>query len=272
MLRKLLIAALAWARLAVAADKPNPDILALQRDVAILQEMVKSFQTSVADRLTQLQKDVQTSVDAARQATAAASGVQRVLEQGLRDQEGKLLTPVQVLGTRVDGVAGEVRTMQQGLSDLVSVINKLQTQLTDLNNAVRVMQNPVTPPVPSAPASATDLFNSAEGDRMQGKFDLALQEYSEFLKWYGDTAQAYQAQYQIAQIRYAQKEFEAAAKEFDTLIQKYPDNARMPEALYYKGMSLKELGRANQAADAFTELRKRFPSHTLAKQSAAPKR
>jgi TolA-binding protein len=267
VLRKVLIAAIALAPLAAAADKPNPDILALQRDVAILQETVKGFQASVSEKLTQLQTEVQNSVDAARQATAAASGVQRVLEQELRDQQGKLLAPVQVLGTHVDGIAGEVRTMQQGLSDLVAVINKLQTQLTDLNNAVRVMQAPVAPPAPTAPASATDLFNSAEGDRMQGKFDLALQEYSEFLKWYGDTGQASQAQYQIAQIRYAQKDFEAAAKEFDTLIQKYPENARMPEALYYKGMSLKELGRANQAADAFTELRKRFPSHTLAKQS-----
>ena len=271
MFRRLAMAALAMAPLVCAADKPNPEILALQRDMAILQEMMKTFQASVAERFTALQAQVQTSIDAAKQATTAASGIQRALEQNLRE-ESKLAAPVAGLGTRMDAVSGDVRTMQQGVSELVSVINKLQTQISDLNNAVRVLQAPTTPPAAAPPATATDLFTSAEGDRLQGKLDLALQEYAEFLKWYPDDAQAYSAQYQIAQIHYAQKEYDPAVKEFDVLIQKYPDNAKMPEALYYKGMSLRGLGRANEAADSFGELRKRFPNHTLAKQAANPGR
>jgi TolA-binding protein len=255
-----------------AADKPNPDILALQRDVAILQDLVKTLQSSLADRFTAIESQIQISIEAAKQANAAVAVVERSVEQAGRQQEAKLLPPVAGLGMRMDGVAGEVRTVQQAIADLTGAVNKLHTQLTDIGNAVRVMQAPVSPPAPTPPASANDLFTSAEGDRLQGKLELALEEYTEYLKWYSDTAQAHQAQYQIAQIHYAHKDWEAALREFDVLIQKYPDNSKMPEALYYKGMSLRALGRANQAADAFGELRKRFPSHTLAKQAVNPKR
>jgi TolA-binding protein len=263
---------LAAAPFLAAADKPNPDILALQRDMAQLQESVKMFQASVAERLGGLQTQVQTSIDTAKQAVAAASAVQQTIERSLKEQEGRLLPPVAGLGARVDAVGGEVRTMQQGVADLVNVINRLQTQMTDVNNALRALQTHTGPAAPAPPARANHLFTSAGGDPLQGKLDLALQEYAEYLKWYADDAQAFAAQYQIAQIRYSQKEYEAAVQEFNVLIQKYPDNTKMPEALYYKGMSLKELGRANQAADTFGELRKRFPNHTLAKQSLNPRR
>jgi TolA-binding protein len=272
MFGRCMAAVFLMAPLAAAADKPNPDILALQRDVAILQELVKTMQGSLGERMTALQGQVQVSVDAAKEATAAVGAVKRSVDQALKEQETKLVAPVAGIGARVDGVSGELRTVQQALTDLVGVINKLQSQVLDLNNAVKVLQPPAGAATPAPPASANDLFTNAEGDRMQGKLDLAVQEYTEFLKWYGDYPQASQAKYQIAQIYYAQKEYESAVKEFDELIQKYPDSQKMPEILYYKGMSLKELGRANQAADAFSELRKRFPNHTLAKQSLNPKR
>jgi TolA-binding protein len=272
MFRQLSILVLAAAPVLLAADKPNPDILALQRDVAIMQEMLKTFQASVTERLGALQTQVQTSIDAARQANTAAAGVQQTLERSLREQESRLLPPVTGLGARVDGVAGEVRAVQQGVSDLASVMQKLQTQMADVNRALIALQAAAAPPSPAPPASANQLFTSAEGDRLQGKLDLALQEYAEYLKWYPDDAQAFAAQYQVAQIHYSNKEYETAVQEFDVLMRKYPDNTKMAEALYYKGASLKELGRANQAADTFGELRKRFPEHTLAKQAANPRR
>jgi len=56
-------------------------------------------------------------------------------------------------------------------------------------------------PANDAPTiSATDLYNNANRDRTGGKMDLALQEYSDYLRWYGNTDLSPNAQYYIASI------------------------------------------------------------------------
>lgn len=242
----------------------------LQRDVAQLQDLVKSLQTTVNERLSALETHVKSSADAASQANAAVAAVQRTLEQMLRDQENKLVPPMAALGTRMDQVSSSMGTMQQAVSDLASLMTKLQTEIGDLSNAVKVMQAPPTPPPASADTPAIpagQLFDNADGDRRSGKFDLAQQGFSDYLKWYGSTPLAGDAQYYLGAIHFSQQDFEAAVKDFDAVLKNYSDSKKTPEALFYKGRALLNLGRANEAGDAFKDLRKRFPNHDLAKQS-----
>ena len=56
--------------------------------------------------------------------------------------------------------------------------------------------------------SATDLFANAESDRLGGKLDLALQEYTDYVAKFGDTAQAADAQYYIGSIHYSNQEWD----------------------------------------------------------------
>ena len=58
--------------------------------------------------------------------------------------------------------------------------------------------------------SATDLYNNATRDRSSGKLDLALNEFSDYLKWYGNTDLAANAQYYIASIHYSQADYDDA--------------------------------------------------------------
>ena len=126
MSRRLPILFLLAAMPLSAVDR---QIQELQRDVAQLQDLVKSLQTTVTDKLTALQSQVQISADAASQANAAVAAVQRNLDQAMRQQQDKLVPPMAAMGTRLDQVSTGMGTMQQAVSDLASMMAKLQTQI-----------------------------------------------------------------------------------------------------------------------------------------------
>jgi TolA-binding protein len=124
------------------------------------------------------------------------------------------------------------------------------------------------PPSAGAPTiSATDLYNNANRDRAGGKLDLALQEYMDYLRWYGNTDLAPNAQYYIAWIRASQGDYANAVRDYDAVLEKYPDNNKTPDAMYGKGVALSRMGRRTDGAREFQELIKRFPSSGLSGQA-----
>jgi TolA-binding protein len=270
MLRRLSVLILIAAAPLWGAATPNREIQELQRDVAQLQELVKTLQSTVNEKLSALDVKVQKSSEAASQANAAVAAVQHSLEEMLRDQQTKLVPPMVAMGARMDQVTTGMGTMQQAVSDLASLMTKLQTQIGDVEVLVKGITTPPLPPPaavekPSMPAA--DLFAGAERDRISGKLDLALQGYSQYLKWYGDTPLAADAQYYTGSIHGSMNDPESAVKDFDLVVTNYPDAKKVPDALFYKGKALMLLGRDAEANAAFKELRKRFPANDRAKQS-----
>jgi len=283
MFRRLTILILAVSPgLALAVSK---EIQELQRDVAQLQDMVRSLQRSQDEKFSALQVMVQQSVNTANDANRSVAVIQSGLQQNLRDQTEKVVTPVVGLNTRMTQMSDDLRTVTQAVSDLASQISKIQSQLADLNNAVKVLQAPPPPPPttttdaggaggappggnPNIPTmSMSALYDSARRDYLGGKNDLAVQEFSEFLKWYGSTELAPNAQFYIAAIHYAQGDFDSAVKEYDIVLEKYPDNNKTPDAMFGKGQALVKMGRRTDGAREFQELVKRFPKHDLASQA-----
>jgi TolA-binding protein len=259
--------------------------------VGLLQEQVKVLQASQNEKFAMLSASVQQAIDNARDAGKSAAVIQSSVDQNLRglqsNLEGKVVGPVAAVGARMDQMSNDFRNLQNAVSDLTSIINKLQAQLTDLNNAVKILQTPPPPPPPAASTgsglapgaaptidsptvSATDLYTNAQRDRTSGKLDLALSEFSDYLKWYGNTDLAANAQFYIAYIHYSQADYDDALREFDLVLEKYPsDNNKIPDSLYYKGMTLTRLGKRTAGAEEFKELYKRFPNHDLARQACS---
>ena len=245
-----------------AADKPNREVQELQRDVAQLQEQVKTLQQALEARITAATAQVQAATEATARVDAGVAGLQKAVGE----LDRKVVPLIAAQGSRVDQLAGTLSTLQQSLTDLTTAINHLQTQVADVGNAVKIIQSPAP-----KPPGAEELLRTAESDRLGGKPELALQEYAEFLKQYGDSPFADGAKYQVGMLHFAQKDMEAAAKDFDTLAQQYPKSPRVPEALLYKAKSLQALNRPAEARAACQKLRQKFPSHELAKQCVVPR-
>jgi len=285
----LLCALLCIAPLSYGASK---EIQELQRDVAQLQDQIKQLQQAQDRQFAEIRVLVQQALNASTDASKSVAVIQSGFQQNMRDQESKVVTPVVGLNTRMDSMSQDMRTLQQAVSDLTGLMSKMQAQLTDLNNSIKVMAAPAPPP-PSqggsaimggaggAPGgndamagaggpptiSATDLYNNANRDRAGGKLDLSLQEYTDYLRWYGNTDLAPNAQYYIAWIHASQKDYAKAIQEYDAVLEKYPDNNKTPDAMYGKGVALVQMGRRTDGAREFQELIKRFPTNGLASQS-----
>jgi TolA-binding protein len=237
-----------------------------------LQEQIKALQKSFEGKLADLSQSQSDQARAAadlvsKSLTAFSASVQKTL-QGQQDQQAKTLDTVAAVGSQVQSVSDQLSTMRQALNDLTAAMTRLSTQVNDLSTAVKSMQADKPDAAAKQPQiSATDLLANAEGDRLGGKLDLALQEYTDYVTKFGDTAQAPDALYYVGSIHYSNQEWDDAVKSFATLLQTYPDSKRVPESLYYQADSLARLGRWPEANEALKDLRKRFPDSHLAKQS-----
>ncbi len=270
--------------LGFAASK---EIQELQRDVAILQDTVKQLQQSQEKQFAALSTLVQQSLDAANRADKDVAVIQSGFQQNGNQLKNEVVAPVVGLSTRMDQVTSSVSTLQQAVSDLTSAINRIQAQLTDVGNAIKVLQTPPAPPPGTTtgtsttaggqasdntsgvpPVNATDLYNAATADRQSGKLDFALQEYQNYLKYFGNTNYAPYAQYYIGSIHFSQKNYEAAATDFDTVLEKYPDTGTLSaQAHLYKGKSLVSLGRRSPAVVEFNDVIKKYPGTDTAAQA-----
>jgi TolA-binding protein len=184
------------------------------------------------------------------------------------------------LSSRLDGIDQDVRTVQQSVSDLNGSINKLQQQMNDLSKAVSILQAPappppaanaatgsggggapvagVTPPAEAPCAPASQLYPNGNSDRQGGNYDLALKEYADYLRCFGNLPLAPNAQFYIGVIHSLQGDNQAAVQDFDAVLEKYPDNNKTADALFAKGLALVKLGRLTDGGSEFGEVIKRF--------------
>ncbi len=279
-----LVAAIGLSLVPERSPAASKEIMELQRDVAGLQEQLRVLKESQDKQLTALTVLVQQALDTSKSSTTGVALIQNNLQESLRNMESKVQTPVAGMTSRLDAVDQDMRTLQQSISDLNGSVSKTQQQLSDLKNAVSILSTPPPPPpggspnpggsgggMAMAPAmseapcpAASQLYPDANSDRTAGKYDLALKEYADYLRCYGNLPLAPNAQFYIGSIHAAQGDNETAVQDFDTVIEKYPDNSKTPDAFFAKGMALVKLGRRTDGADEFAELIKKFPKHDLA--------
>jgi tol-pal system protein YbgF len=96
-------------------------------------------------------------------------------------------------------------------------------------------------------------------DITSGKYDLARQEFQDYLKYYSDTDLASNAQFYLGEIAYSQRSYEQAVTEYDRVLTNYPKSFKLAPARLKKGMALIELGQKNGGIRELREVVKRYP-------------
>jgi tol-pal system protein YbgF len=246
------------------------EIRELQRDMALLQDQVRSLERSFNEKMGSLTTLMQQNIDAVNKLNTSIA----VLDASLRDREKSLAAPVTAVGSKVDQMSSEFQGIRVSLEDVSARLGKLERGLVDLGNTIKVIQSPPAPPPgttagPPSGLSAEDLYANARRDYASGNYDMALQEFSDYLKYFGDTATAPNAQYYIGELQYSRKEYEAALQAFDLVLEKYPENNKTLDALYMKGRALVQLHRRNDGAEEFRSVIRRAPTSELAAKAKA---
>ena len=284
LIRTVLVCGLGAQAVMFAA--PAREILELQRDMATLQDQVKTLQRTLEERMAALQSLIQQNVELTNKSTAA-------VEAGIRDrmaEQAKSLTgPVANMNVKLDQMANEFQNVSNHVADLTSQMSKLQAQLVDLGNAVKTINAPPPPPpgagstgagmsgaggatTPPPGMSAQQVYDSAMRDRSGGSFDLAMQGFNEYLKYYGSTELAPNAQFYIGQIYYDKNDFSNALQAFDAVLERFPENPKTADAMYMKGMALLKSGQRTEAAREFLNVIQKFPTAEVAAKARTQRR
>jgi tol-pal system protein YbgF len=250
---------------AVPAFSQKEKIAEIQRDILLMQDQIRSLQRSQDEKMAAMQVLVQQILDSANKANTAVAVLDSAMRERMKEQEKMLVGPVAGVGAKVDTMSNDFAGVREAVTDLSSRMGKLQNQISDINSAIKVLATPKLPPPDAAPAapavSAEALYNGAMRDKSAGNSDLAIEQFQNYLKLFGNTDLAPNAQYYIGEIKYLRGDLDGALMAFDTLLEKYPDNPKTSDAMLQKGRALVKAGFKAEARQEFTSLVKKFPTH-----------
>src|SRR5258708_32312273 len=141
------VAALLLTAPAVMLPQSTKDeLVSLQRDVAQLQDQIRQLQKGQSDQVAALTTLVQQSLDEVRKTNALAGGLQRSIDSKLTDLQTKLVGPGATVGSKVDQMADDFRSVQTNVAELTKSMRKIDEKLTDISTAVRTRNTPGAPP------------------------------------------------------------------------------------------------------------------------------
>jgi len=277
--------AIAFFALSPFAFGASKEIMELQRDVALLQDQVRNLQSTLDQRVAAIQALTQQTLDSVNRTTTAVAVMENRFNETMKQQQQSLNGPVANVGQKLDQMSEDFRAVRESVLDMNTRMGKLDAKIADLESLINTVRAPAAPPPGSLPpatgtAPANDsssslspgggssaapggmqsgtLYTSAYGDYGAGKYDIAMQEFTDYLRYFGNTEFAPYAQYYIANIYYRKADYNNAMTAFDGVLEKFPENPRTPDSLYMKAMCLLKLGRNDSAAREFREVYSRY--------------
>ena len=281
---RIVVLAVSCSLLSLGASK---EMIELQRDVSLLQDKVDTMQRDLDTKLGEL-----TAMMHQVQDNSARSSAQ--LQDALNSGIGKQLEPVAGLNTRVESMGDDVRSVKDTLNDLNARLERMDAKITDLKNQMQIMQSPPAAPGSAAPAgtgpgsglsgppsasaapggppagmSLDKTYTDARRDLQTGNVDLAVQEFQQILKYYGDSELAANSQYYLGEISYNKGDYNGAIQAFDAVLERYPQNPKTPDAHWMKGMALQKAGQRARAAQEFRALIQQYPRTDDARKAQA---
>ena len=261
------------------AEAVAREIIDLQRDVTTLLQGQKDISTQIIQDHTVMKTLIEQTNDNVGKLNGTMSGLQKSVQDVQANS-----------GARLDTMSTQVQGLSDNLEEIKSRLGKLNQQLVDLQNTVQSLDakisgtapagspapgstvpNPTAgggsvPPAgssavpPSGPAPSADtLYSNGLRDITSGKYDLARQEFQDYLHFYGDTDLASNAQFYLGEIAFSQKNYDLAVGEYDKVLTNYPKSFKLAPARYKKGMALLELGQKNSGIRELREVVKRYP-------------
>jgi tol-pal system protein YbgF len=275
------------------AGAVNRDMVQLQEQVAQLLQGQQDLRSAVDTNNASLRTLVQQQVDSVNRLTTQMSSVEKAVQE------------VQATsGSRIDTMAQQTQGLSDNLQDVQARVGKLSQQLTDMQNLLQSIDgkvsggapatapggmnpgaaNPGNGPGPGAgnqvppgnsstpamtPISADTLYQNALRDYNTGKYDLAHQEFSDYIRNFPTNDLASNAQFYLGEIAYAQGDYKDAIPAYDTVLTNFPHSFKLADSLLKKGMAEQELGLKSSAIRDFRDVLRRFPGSDASRRAQA---
>jgi tol-pal system protein YbgF len=254
------------------------EIIELQTGVNQLIQGQQAMQTSITQSNAVERTLIEQSLDAVNKLSVGMAAVQK------NTQDFSAAS-----GARLDTMGTQVQGLSDNVADLQARLGKLDQKLSDIQNTLQNVDSKLASSAPAgipaaggtsgpgpgsmasaAPAPSADVLYSNGLRDINGKhYDLATQEFTDYLKYYGETDLASNAQFYLGEIAFMQSQFQQALDAYNKVIANYPKSFKTASARMRKGYSLAELGQKAAAIREFRAVVRLYPGTDEAKRSAA---
>ena len=256
---------------ASAANKEQQLLMAELRMLQQHQQQLQQMVVALADTL----KVVTGKMDEQASTSRKALADQKLLVEGMTDTVRVLREKADDTNVRLSSITQELESIRQNISS--------QPQPTPVTtDPAADPGTPGTSPVPPAGGapSTSNLpppnvspqrtYDAAFSDYAGGQYDLAIDGFQTFLKFFPRSPLADDAQLNIGNALYNAGKFRDAVGAYQRVISDYPKSDSIPAAYYKLGLSynqLKEPELARKAYQTIIENHPGAPEHTLAVQA-----
>jgi len=251
----------------------------LQRDVAQLQNNLRQYKEAQDQKSAELEALLKQSLDANAKLVTNLGALQESLTAAVADQQGRLVQPINTVGTKVDQMSQAFATLQTSLDEMIRRQARSDEKLNEiLSNLKTLNAAPVAPPpgpngasgagAGSLPgASAEVAFKAAERDLRGGQNQLAMDEFVSFIAQFPKSENAPKAQYYMGVIFDRGEQYEDSVKAYDAVLERYAENPATKDALYGKAVALMKLDRNVEAKKEFNAFIGKYSSDDKAAQA-----
>jgi tol-pal system protein YbgF len=287
----LVLAAIFFGALGGALFAPQPagavskEMIELQQTVNQILQAQQDLRSTVDGNNAALRTLVQQSLDSVSRLSGELSAVQKSV------QEVQANT-----GSRIDTMTQQTQGLSDNLQDVQARVAKLSQQLTDVQNVLQSIDAKVSggsvtgTPAPSVPASggaegaaptpspspsgmapisADTLYQNGLRDLTSGKYDLARQEFSDYIHNFPSNDLAGNAEFYLGEIAYAQNDYKTAISSYDTVLANYPKSFKLAASLLKKASAEIELGMKASGIRDLREVVRRFPGSDESRRAQA---
>ncbi len=243
-----------------ASAGTKEQLIQLQTQVQALQDQMARMQQSFDERMGVMRNLVEQSTDSVNRLNNSLAAFDKGVKTQITDSGGK-----------VDQLSTQMQSLQDSVDELKTRVAKVSKQLEDMQAAQQNMAAPAMGAGGGAPQGqappADVLYNNALRDYNAAKYELAQQQFGDYMKFYSTTELAGNAQFYIADIFYRQGDFGRAVQEYDKVLEQFPGGNKAAAAQLKKGYALLEIGQRDAGMRELRSLVGRYPRTIEATQA-----
>src|ERR1700680_2072042 len=275
------------------AEAVARELMELERDVSTLPQGQKDLQSQMTQDHTVMKTLVEQSSDNVGRLNSTMSGLQKSVQDVQANSGARLdtmSTQVQGLSDNLEEIKSRLGKLNQQLVDLQNTMQSVDAKISGGGGQPPASGQPnqgsasnsgfptapaysssgsVSPgasnpavssgPPPAGAPSADTLYSNGLRDITSGKYDLARSEFQDYLRYYGTTDLAGNAQFYLGEIAYSQKNYDLAVAEYDKVLTAYSHSFKVAPARLKKALANIELGQKATGVRELREIVKRYP-------------
>jgi tol-pal system protein YbgF len=291
-LAAVLIGALGGAMLtAKPTGAVSKDMIQLQEQVTQLLQGQRDLRSAIDTNNATLRTLVQQSLDATNQLNSQMGVLQKSVQEATANSSSRIdtmSTQTQGLSDNMQDVQARVAKLGQQMNDIQGLLQSIDGKISGGASSAQNSYSGTSPqsaqpnpgaasqppqagnPVPAMPAMSADtLYQNALRDFSTGKYDLARQEFGDYIKNFPTNDLASNAQFYLGEISYAQGDYQDAIAQYEIVTGNYPKSFKLAAALLKKAFAEVELGMKSTGIRDLREVLRRFPGSDEARRAQA---